>query len=469
MAIKPTKADKPKISIWRILGGLVAMLALMIYMAFHAFVMTESALYMALPNWQVSYGSCWPNPFGGAWVTDVDLIPVDGSEEESYHFDSLWLDVPIIQYYKSGLFSDDAIDLGVIDNISLEFSGGKGPSTWPFLDELWYVGNDSASPFEAAGCAEDNSWIAEEFPGMGLENNTTTLGIHWQIDGDKLSTLEFVETEGVGRAEHRSELTFVEDAEFDDFKLNRSEWHIVDGGFVAARNRFCAQKDGVPVEQFVQRHVDAVERMLAALGMRAGDSTMAAYRQFAERGGTLDLVMDYSPAIDSTVYEDEDWSAWVDRARGDIAIDGQSRRMSMRTIKAQPFAEGDERTVFEILQAEQAHRVRAEAQAALEEPLAEPESIASSARVSPTVDNPPEVLRTIETEVVERPATILEYRKLAAEVGQRFKLYSKGKSPMRIEVVGMQDGLVKVRRYVRSGWLEHTIQRAGFERAERIR
>ena len=73
------------------------------------------------------------------------------------------------------------------------------------------------------------------------------------------------------------------------------------------------------------------------------------------------------------------------------------------------------------------------------------------------------------TNVVERPDTILEYHRLAAEVGQRFNLYSEGKSPMRVEVVGMQDGLVKVRRYVRSGWLEHTIARAGFERAERIR
>ena len=39
---------------------------------------------------------------------------------------------------------------------------------------------------------------------------------------------------------------------------------------------------------------------------------------------------------------------------------------------------------------------------------------------------------------------------------------------MRVEVVGSEEGLVKVRRYLRSGWLEHTIARAGFERAERI-
>jgi hypothetical protein len=36
------------------------------------------------------------------------------------------------------------------------------------------------------------------------------------------------------------------------------------------------------------------------------------------------------------------------------------------------------------------------------------------------------------------------------------------------EAVGTDEGRGKVRRYPRSGWLEHTIARASFERAERI-
>ena len=40
---------------------------------------------------------------------------------------------------------------------------------------------------------------------------------------------------------------------------------------------------------------------------------------------------------------------------------------------------------------------------------------------------------------------------------------------MRVEIVGMDEGVIKVRRYLRSGWLEQGITRTAFERAERTR
>ena len=39
----------------------------------------------------------------------------------------------------------------------------------------------------------------------------------------------------------------------------------------------------------------------------------------------------------------------------------------------------------------------------------------------------PDVPSSSEAELVERPDTILDYRKLAAEIGQRFMVYLKGK------------------------------------------
>jgi len=419
---------------------------------------------MAFPEWEVSYRSCWPNPFGGAWISDVDLIPLDGDEDMIYHFDSLSVDVPIVQYYRSGFASKKAFDLSVIKEISLEFTGGEGPVTWPFTFELGHIGNASASPFEAAGCAEDGAWAADEFPAMGLSPGPTSLTLAWSNDDGRLTETQAIETPGVGRAEYRGEITWIEGRDFDDLNIHKTEWHIKDEGFVAARNRFCAQKDGITPAQFVERHVAVAQRWLQLDGLEARESSLAAYRKFAESGGTLDLVINYSPAIDSAVAEDEDWGRWVSRAHGELVVNEQSQRFGLRAVEERPFPEGSEdKTVFAILQDEQARR----AQAARPEQETQVPAVATT--VSGSTNVAADVLMTSESEVVQRPDTILEYRALAAEVGQRFKLYAKGKSPMRVEVVGIQDGLVKVRRYVRSGWLEHTIARAGFERAERIR
>ena len=75
----------------------------------------------------------------------------------------------------------------------------------------------------------------------------------------------------------------------------------------------------------------------------------------------------------------------------------------------------------------------------------------------------------VDAEPAERADTISDYSRLGAEVGQRFMLYTKARPPMRVEVVGSEDGVVKVRRYLRSGWLEQGVTRASFERAERLR
>ena len=80
-----------------------------------------------------------------------------------------------------------------------------------------------------------------------------------------------------------------------------------------------------------------------------------------------------------------------------------------------------------------------------------------------------DVLLADATDAEELLTVIEDYAKLSAEVGQRFMLYTKGKPAMRVEIVGMEEGVLKIRRYLRSGWLEQGIKRSAFERAERLR
>ena len=470
MAINPRNAERRRLSIWHHLGALIAVVILLFYWAFHARVVAEGALMLAFPDWDVSFRSCWMNPLGGAWVSDIDMIPVDGTEEDAYHFDSLSIDVPILQYYRSGASGKKRkIDLSAIHDIDLKFSGGHGTVAWPLSSELAIFGNASASPFEAAGCLDDNVWTADEFASMGLSVKPTSFRMGWHRDGDVLKIEQSLETPGAGRVDSIDEFNLVGSRNSEDLELAASEWHVLDQGFVQARNNFCAEKDGVSTAEFVDRHVASVQRALRVGGLEATGTTDAAYRKFAEHGGSLDLVIRYSPAIDAAVSEDDDWGRWLARAHAELVVDGQTQRVGMRTVSAQPLpADSEDKTLYSIVQMERSRSRPAQEPETAASTVTEATGAAVAAADPATNAEEPELLMASPVEAVERPDTILDYRKLAAEKGQRFMVYLKGKSPMKVEVVGSEEGLVKVRRYLRSGWLEHTIARAGFERAVRI-
>ncbi|MEP6881836.1 MAG: hypothetical protein ABI866_07580 [Dokdonella sp.] len=479
MAVKKVEAEKSGISIWRIIGAVISLIILIAWWLNFANFVTGRSLLLAFPGWDVSYKSCWPNPFGGTWVSDVTLIPLEDDDEEVFHFDHLSVDVPFMQYYRSGFSRKPGAMLKSIKDITLEFSGGHGAMTIPFTTEMLAFGNASASPFEAHGCVEDAVWRDDEFAEMGLKAEPTELTMSWHRTDDRLIREHSIHTPGVGRVDYRGEelvhdkfpLFSLVDSGLNE--LSASEWHVKDEGFVNARNAYCAKKDGITTKEFVDRHVDSVQRILAALGLEPTQSTRSAYRGYAESGAPLDLVLSYSPTISGERYDDLDIGRWVAYMHGGFNVDGRAVGVGLKAIDVQPMPEGDESdSTWTLLQSEREARAR---QAELASDDAAPVAAIRNA-ATPTLavaTSPPstdaDVLLTDEAELVERVPVIEDYAKLSAEVGQRFMLYTKGKPAMRVEIVGMNEGVLKIRRYLRSGWLEQGIKRSAFERAERLR
>lgn len=479
MAAKKGESEKSGISIWRILGAVLCLIIFIAWWLNHANFVTGRSLLLAFPGWDVSYKSCWPNPFGGAWVSDVTLIPYDDDDEEVFHFDHLSVDVPFMQYYRSGFSRKPGALLKSIKDITLTFSGGHGEMTTPFTSEMMVFGNASASPFEAEGCAEDDLWWDKEFAGMGLDADPTELTMTWHRTDDRLIREHAIHTPGVGRVEYRGEellhdtfpLFSLVDSGLSE--LAASEWHVKDEGFIKARNAFCAKKDGITPEQFVDRHLDSVQRILAALGLEPTPAIRSAYRRYAETGAPLDLALSYSPTISGERYDDLDIGRWVAYMHGGFNVDGRAVGVGMKAIDVQPMPDGyQEDSTWSALQSEgEARARRAEGVNAAASPAAPVRNadtpILAVATSAPEVGE--EVLLTDTTAVVERAAVVEDYAKLSAEVGQRFMLFTRGKPAMRVEIVGMDEGVLKVRRYLRSGWLEQGIKRSAFERAERVR
>jgi hypothetical protein len=446
-------------------------------------LVAHRSVALAFPDWDIYYGNISIRPWGGAWISDVDMIPLNGNEEESYHFEKVSVEIPFFQFYRSAFAYDLLQRIPAVKEVTLHLEGGSGSMAWPFSRELSLFGTTSASPFEAEGCAEDGSWNTDELPGMGLEAKPTRLTMAWHRQSDRIVKEQSIETPGVGRVDYRAELLARDEKSLlslaggENDELTLSEWHVVDEGFVAARNKFCANKDGISTAEFTERHLATVQRVLAAIGMEARESTLSSYRHFVEQGGNLDIVVNYSPTIDAAVYNDDDWSRWLARAQGQLSVQGRSTALSVRAIESRPFPQSDQtRSTWDIVRQEQEpQNARMAAAPSSELPASTLSGVVDVAAPtiavanSPGADSEEDVLYAQEAGVEERPGTIEDYNKLAAEVGQRFMFHLKGKPAMRVEVVGVDEGVIKVRRYLRSGWLEQGITRTAFESAERVR
>jgi hypothetical protein len=483
MAGKSGKVEKKGISIWRIIGAVVSLVVLITYAMIHVNFVTGRSLLLAFPGWDVTYKGCWPKPFGGAWVSDVTLVPIEDNDEEVYHFDSLNLDVPMFQYYRSGFSRKRGALLTAIKDIRMTFSGGHGQMTIPFTSEMFVFGNASAAPFEADGCTSDGAWINDEFSDMGLTAEPTELSMAWHRSDDRLVREQSIHTPGVGRVDYRGEELVHDDLPLFSLmdsglsELTASEWHVRDEGFAKARNDYCAKKDGITPSQFVDRHLLTLQRMLAAIGLEPSDSTRLAYRRYVENGAPLDLTLTYAPTISGERYYDIDIGRWIPHMHGGFNVDGRAIGVGMKAITPRPMPENDDiETTWGLVQYENS-LIESRRAAAAEQPeefLSTARSAAPTIAVatSATPASSEDVLYAMETlaeDVEDRPKTIVDYSKLADEVGQRFMFHLKGKPAMRVEVVGIDEGVIKVRRYLRSGWLEQGIARTAFESAERVR
>jgi hypothetical protein len=480
------KTEKRGFSVRQILVAILAVILTWWCCSNQANLVAHRSLALAFPDWDIYYGSIWIRPWGGAWISDVDMIPLNGDEKESYHFDKVSVEIPFFQFYRSAYAYDLLERIPAVKDVTLRLEGGSGSMAWPFSRELSLFGTASASPFEAEGCAEDGSWNTDELPGMGLNAKPTRLTMAWHRQSDRIIKEQSIVTAGVGRVDYRAELLLRDKRSLlsleggDNDELTLSEWHVVDEGFVAARNKFCATKDGISTAEFTERHMATVQRVLAAIGMEARESTLSSYRHFVEQGGNLDIVVNYSPTIDAAVYNDDDWSRWLARAQAQLSVQGRSTALSMRTIDERPFPESDQiRSTWDVVRKEREQlEARSAAAASAEMPASTVSDVIVPAAPTIAVATSSSAISDQDilyvegaqgADVEQRPKTIVDYNKLAGEIGERFMFHLKGKPAMRVEVVGIDEGVIKVRRYLRSGWLEQGITRTAFERAERVR
>jgi hypothetical protein len=372
MKAKTAASRSRPVSLLRILGVLVPVAIIVFLTLGQANFLLSRALLIAFGDAESTYRSAWFEWDGDVVAKDLVVHPYGIDDATSIRFERLHLETPGWFWFVRNTF-DRKLKYARLDRIHLTLSGGSSDSGLdPSLGDLGPFGMASASPFEAEGCSADTMWAREELIQMGLHPELPRLEFDYRAEGTELATTIVLESRGASRVQldRRAQLpTEVNVLLLDQYpELTQSErWEVQDQGFVSARNRFCAKKDGIDGRRFLERHVQSVERLLDTMGLGVDDATRTAYRRFARDGGKLVFGGSYTPPLHSDeIYdlrsEGEAWprmSATIDHNDRPAAV--QWRRFAPRPL---PGLDDGEPT-FALLEKEQAAAMRARVEAGL--------------------------------------------------------------------------------------------------------
>ena len=150
----------------------------------------------------------------------------------------------------------------------------------------------SGSVFESEGCGQDVFWTEGEISGL---MNLPTSGVDVEFDLHATGTQSIAmvlavtapgrsawKYEANWQAPHEGNLVLVD---WSEAKLKDEMWTVKDDGFVAARNSYCAKREQLSEAQFIEQHIDYLQRRLLAWGLLADPAVLAQYRGFASDSG----------------------------------------------------------------------------------------------------------------------------------------------------------------------------------------
>ncbi len=339
--------------------GVVVPLVLVILLGMHqANFVAGRALLLAFGDLESTYESAWPTLGGDVTASNVVVYLPDLPEEAALRFETMRVETPGFFWYAISMFKKDLPEAG---QLTLNLEGATSPAAFDYtMGSLGIFGVDSASPFEAEGCARDSLWETAELRDMGLDPGPTRVSFDWKVEGRLLTVTEEVSVPNVSTvryrrleqmAEGRTNIVVLDYS--GDSQVMSDRWEVEDAGFVAARNKHCAKRDGISRAQFPDRHVAAVLRRLEAEGLAVGPDAIARYQAFAEKGGRISMGGQYQFAMSySGNYSNESWTESLPSLAALVDHDGRASPWGWRLVEARPLAEDDEATTWELMQRE---------------------------------------------------------------------------------------------------------------------
>ncbi|HSE13431.1 MAG TPA: hypothetical protein VLB69_12445 [Rudaea sp.] len=172
----------------------------------------------------------------------------------------------------------------------LQPPAGASPFDWHWLSPLSLV------PFETFGCGVVSRLSIADYQRMGLNPGVAKQHLEYRYDA-AANSLTFA---GELSTPPFSAITLTGELQrFDARALTLKSWpklHIAvltaeyaDSGYLAKRNRFCAQQAGVNPAAFVDQHIDAIKSYLDSLGVQTTAGVESIYRDLVTSGGRMSV------------------------------------------------------------------------------------------------------------------------------------------------------------------------------------
>jgi hypothetical protein len=163
--------------------------------------------------------------------------------------------------------------------------------------EGWF-GPASLVPFESVGCDPVAVFSARDYARMGVATRAREDDVRYSYDpATKALHLDLVSTAPpFATINARVDLSAFEPRAWlgdahaaKAARVEQLSLTYQDGGYLAQRNRFCAQLTGTDAAGYAAKHLAAVKAFLAARGIVPGEEVAALYGKLVAEGGSAEL------------------------------------------------------------------------------------------------------------------------------------------------------------------------------------
>ena len=244
------------------------------------------------PYAQVKYDGLSAGLDGSVTVNNVTAVQT--GSRATYHADALTIETPgLLWLLQHSLFHENDVP----PTLGLNASGLKFPAS-PWLDPQFFD-LAHAAVFAAAGCGAA-TFTAEDYRRMNSPAASSNLraDYHFQPDSHALDVKTTLSMPGYSAITLRTDLhpfdltlaALTNAQTWDKVRAGQIAVDFADDGFLHRRNQYCTQRLGVPANEFIARHVTAVETLLSEHRVQASSELVALYRNLVEHGGQASVM-----------------------------------------------------------------------------------------------------------------------------------------------------------------------------------
>ncbi|HEY2397278.1 MAG TPA: hypothetical protein VGH81_15055 [Rudaea sp.] len=293
---------------WKLLRNLVivAVLAIAVLKLVLWYEIQQGAARLATrlaPFAQVQYGGVSSGLDGSVDFVAVNVTVGKGASREVWRATQVELTTPGALWLVRRLLSDDE---SLPERLGITIKGLQAPAALTAAGgELSWLSPISLVPFETLGCGVVSRFSVADYQRMGLNPGAQQEHLDYRYDAAnaalafsaELSSLPFSTITARGELQKFAP-NAVAAGNWQKLHVSELSLGYADGGYLAKRNRFCAQQAGMRPAQFIDQHLTAVATFLAERGVQPGAATESIYRSLVAEGGRVN-VLSLPPAASS--------------------------------------------------------------------------------------------------------------------------------------------------------------------------